>query len=231
MELNLSQQESGEPRSSTSRDEILRAAAELFMEFGYAATTIDAVAERLGATKGRIYHHYRSKSDLYFDVQIAAMTRLGAAIEPIARGPGNAMERLAAMALRHAQILLSDLPTQKVAVQGLEKQLLGASASTKRLRSIIKMRDDYEQLFAEAIDEGVRAGLFVDLPARLATKPFFGVLNWATVWYSPRRLQSKETVDEIAHVLADYAMRGILKEKQPCTRIQEQPGRKPSGTK
>jgi AcrR family transcriptional regulator len=214
-----------------SRDEILRAAAELFMEFGFAATTIDAVAERLGATKGRIYHHYRSKADLYFDVQIAAMTRLAEAIEPIARGPGNAVERLSAMALAHAQILLSDLPTQKVAVQGLERQVLTASASTKRLRSIIKMRDDYEQLFAEAIDEGIRQGYFVDLPPRLATKPFFGALNWATVWYSPRRLQSTETVEEIAHVLAEYALRGILKETQPCSPMQEKPGRKPSGTK
>jgi len=37
------------------------------------------------------------------------------------------------------------------------------------------------------------------------------VLNWATVWYSPRRLQSAESIGELAQVLADYAMRGILK--------------------
>jgi AcrR family transcriptional regulator len=30
-----------------SRQEIIRAAAEVFMEFGYAASTIDAVADRL----------------------------------------------------------------------------------------------------------------------------------------------------------------------------------------
>jgi AcrR family transcriptional regulator len=207
MEQALSQR-----TGNDSRDEILQAAAELFMEFGYAATTIDAVADRLSATKGRIYHHYRSKADLFFDVQIAAMTRLTEAVEPIARGPGDATQRLAAMALRHTQILLTDLPMQKVAVQGLERQLLAASATTKRLRSIVKMRDDYEQMFAEVIDEGTRAGLFVDLPPRLATKPFFGALNWATVWYSQRRLQSAEAVDEIAHALANFALRGILKD-------------------
>jgi len=197
---------------SESREEILRAAAELFMEFGYAATSIDAVAERLGATKGRIYHHYRSKADLFFDVQVAAMNRMTEQIEPIARGPGNAVERLAAMALRHAQILLTELPMQKVAVQGLERHLLGASAAAKRLRSVVKMRDDYERMFAEVIDDGIREGLFVDLPAKLATKPFFGAINWATVWYSQRRLQNAEAVDEIAHVLAAFALRGILKD-------------------
>jgi AcrR family transcriptional regulator len=197
---------------SESREEILRAAAELFMEFGYAATSIDAVADRLGATKGRIYHHYRSKADLFFDVQIAAMNRLNEEVEPIARGPGSAVERLAAMALRHTQVILTELPMQKVAVQGLERHLLGTSPAAKRLRSVIKMRDDYENLFAEVIDEGIRAGFFLELPPKLATKPFFGALNWATVWYSQRRLQSVEAIDDIARTLAAYAMRGLLKD-------------------
>ena len=107
--------------AKASGNQILQAAAELFMEFGYAATSIDAVAQRLGATKGRIYHHFRSKADLYFDVQVAAMVRVTDAIEPIARRRVAAVERLSAMALRHAQILLTELPMQKVAVQRLER--------------------------------------------------------------------------------------------------------------
>ncbi|MCD0504481.1 TetR/AcrR family transcriptional regulator [Bordetella petrii] len=201
-----------ETSGGESRDEILRAAAELFMEFGYAATSIDAVAQRLGATKGRIYHHYRSKADLFFDVQVAAMNRLTEQVEPIARGAGNAVERLAAMALRHTQILLKELPMQKVAVQGLERHLLEASAAAKRLRAVVKMRDDYEAMFVEVIDEGTRGGAFVDLPAKLLSKPFFGALNWATIWYSQRRLQSAEAVDDIAHALAAFALRGLLKD-------------------
>lgn len=206
------QQAVADASGNESRSEILQAAAELFMELGYAATSIDAVAQRLGATKGRIYHHYRSKADLFFDVQIAAMNRLNEQVEPIARGAGDPLERLSAMALRHTQILLTELPMQKVAVQGLERHLLGASSGAKRLRSVVKMRDDYEQMFVEVIDDGVRAGLFVDQPAKLITKPFFGALNWATVWYSQRRLQSAEAVDDIAHALAAFALRGLLKD-------------------
>jgi AcrR family transcriptional regulator len=196
--------------ASDSREEILRAAAEVFMEFGYAATSLDAVAERLGSTKGRIYHHYRSKADLYFDVQATAMSRLQQEVEPIARGPGTPVERLAAMALRHTQILLTELPMQKVAVQGLERHPLGAAV--RRLRSVIRMRDDYEALFAEVIDQGIRAGALIDLPPQLATKPFFGAMNWATVWYSQRRLQGAEAINDIAHMLAACAMRGLLKD-------------------
>jgi AcrR family transcriptional regulator len=200
----------GDPAKSDSRAEILRAAAELFMRYGYAATSIDAVAESLGATKGHIYHYYRSKVDLYFDIQTAAMSRLIEAVEPIAMGKQPAVERLAAMALRHTQILLTDLPMQKVAVQGLERHLFAGAAGSRQLRAVVRLRDDYEQLFAEVIDQGIRDGLVVDLPPKLLTKPFFGAMNWATVWYTQRRLQAPETVDEIARVLAGCAVRGVL---------------------
>ena len=194
-----------------SRDEILHAAAEVFMEFGFAATTIDGIAERLGATKGRIYHHFKSKADLFFGVQLAAMQRLKHEIEPIARGPGGPDARLAAMAYRHTLIMLQDLPIQKVAVQGLERQLLGLAQGRQNvpLRTIIRLRDEYEQLFAEVIEQGMRAGLFVDMPPRLATKPFFGALNWLTLWFTRRRLQRPEDLEEIARLLTDFAMRGI----------------------
>ena len=182
------------------------------MEFGFAATSIDAVAERLGSTKGRIYHHYRSKADLFFDIQVAAMKRLLDQIEPLARDTGSAVDRLSAMALRHIQIILTELPMQKVAVQGLERHLLGKLATNKRLRSVIKLRDDYEALFAEVIDEGIREGYFVEQPPRLATKPFFGALNWAAIWFSERRLQRPEAVNEIARTLAAFALRGLFKD-------------------
>ena len=201
-----------EPKRA-SRDEIIAAAAEIFMEFGFAASTIDAIAERLGATKGRIYHHYKSKADLFFAVQIAAMERLKREIEPIARGPGDPDARLAAMAYRHTLIMLQDLPIQKVAVQGLERQLLGAAQGRQSvaLRAVIRLRDEYEQLFAEVVDQGIRAGRFVDMPPRLATKPFFGALNWLTLWFSRRRLQRPEELEEMARLLTDFAMRGIQK--------------------
>jgi AcrR family transcriptional regulator len=215
--MNAQEQTPPKDNGTASREEILRAAAEIFMEYGYAATSIDAVAERLGATKGRIYHHYPSKADLFFEVQIAAMKRINEEVEPIARGPGSPAERLAGMALRHMQVLLTELPMQKVAVQGLERYLLGKTNTVKRLRSVVQMRDDYENIFAEVIDEGIRLGQFVDLPPKLATKPFFGALNWATVWYSPRRLQNPQSIDEIAQNIADFALRGLLKNAVPAT--------------
>ncbi|MBK0398192.1 TetR family transcriptional regulator [Limibaculum sp. M0105] len=198
------------------RREIIRAAAELFMDLGYRATSIDAIAERMGATKGRVYHWYGSKAEIYFDVQINAMQKLIDLIEPIARGGGTPRERLERMARAHVDILLHDLPMQKVSVQGLETHVISSTGTrhTKAMRDIVRLRDDYEQMFCEVIDEGTRQGVFVDLPARMLSKPFFGALNWLTIWYRPRRLQTEEDLEAIAENLTGFAMRGILKEQE-----------------
>ncbi|MFT4100387.1 MAG: TetR/AcrR family transcriptional regulator [Burkholderiaceae bacterium] len=194
------------------REDVLQAAAELFTEFGYAATSIDAVADRLGATKGRIYHYYRSKADLFFDVQIAAMRLIADQVCPLADGDADPAHRLLAMAFRHARVLLHDMTMQKVAVQGLERHLFG-TATTRHatvLRTIIAMRDTYEQMFANVIAAGIEAGDFVPVSRRLSTKPFFGVLNWATIWYRPKPGQTDDDVDAVAWELARGAMRSVL---------------------
>ena len=199
----------------TARREIIRAAAELFMDLGYRATSIDAIAERMGATKGRIYHWYRSKAEIYFDIQIEAMTSLIERIEPIAREPGPPRERLERMARAHVDRLLHDLPMQKVSVHGLEQHAISDTGArhTKSVRAILRLRDDYEQMFCEVIDEGTRQGVFVDLPPRMLSKPFFGALNWLTIWYRPRKLQTEADLEAIAEMLCGYALRGLLKEQ------------------
>ncbi len=50
---------------STGNVVILETAAQCFMEQGFATTSIDDVARRMGSTKGRIYHYYSSKTDLF----------------------------------------------------------------------------------------------------------------------------------------------------------------------
>jgi AcrR family transcriptional regulator len=194
-----------------AKAEIVRAAADLFMDYGYTATSIDAIAEKMGATKGRIYHYYRSKAQIFFDIQRTAMTNLFRAVEPIARESGPAEDRLRRMAWAHLSLMLREMPIQKVAVQGLEKYLFEAEGfrHSKTLAEINALRDDYEQMFAEVIDAGARTGVFVNDSPRLLTKPFFGTMNWVTVWYRPRRIQSDEDINSICSALVDYAMRGL----------------------
>jgi AcrR family transcriptional regulator len=57
----------GRPRSEASRKAILRAASELLLEHGLQTISMDAVAERAGASKATIYRWWPSKELLALD--------------------------------------------------------------------------------------------------------------------------------------------------------------------
>lgn len=52
-------------RTQKSREALTAAAARLFAEQGYAATSTEAVLAAAGLTRGALYHHFRDKRDLF----------------------------------------------------------------------------------------------------------------------------------------------------------------------
>ena len=67
----------GRPRAS-SRQLIEDAAAELFVESGYAATTIEAISQRAGTSRATFFNYFEAKSDLLWLEVDAAIERLRA---------------------------------------------------------------------------------------------------------------------------------------------------------
>jgi AcrR family transcriptional regulator len=193
------------------RIEVVEAAATVFMDRGFRATSMDDIAEVLGSTKGRIYHYYRSKTDIFLDVLILAMSDLLSRIEPIvAREDLPPDQRLRAAAEMHARVMMTKSARSRVAVQGAEMHLMQEDAGVKQraaLRSFIEMRDEYEQHFADMVAEGTKGGLFRDVAPRLATKAMLGSLNWINMWYRPGA--DGLTVDRIAAEFATYVVNGL----------------------
>jgi AcrR family transcriptional regulator len=68
-------------RPSGRREALLQAAAEVFFEQGYAATSIDAIIERAGGSKRTIYNEFGSKEGLFLAIVAANVEE---ALSPLA---------------------------------------------------------------------------------------------------------------------------------------------------
>lgn len=180
------------------------------MERGYAATTIDDIADRRGATKGHVYHYFRSKADIFLAVLDEAMKLVDVA-RPIVEGEGTPAERLHELARTHAMAMMTDVAFHRVMVQGTEHHTREAlvDRQRKRLEDIIRDRDAYEKFFTDLIEEGQAVGEFRQLDARLATKPLLGALNWITVWYRPELTMKDGERERIADEVANYVVSGL----------------------
>jgi AcrR family transcriptional regulator len=68
-----------------TRQLILEAAREMFVERGYEATTMRAIADRIEYTPTAIYHHFRSKEALLAELCALDFRALAAAFQKIGR--------------------------------------------------------------------------------------------------------------------------------------------------
>jgi AcrR family transcriptional regulator len=52
-------------RGKKTREKILKVATKLFAKYGFAGTSMDEIAERVGIRKASLYHHFSSKQEIY----------------------------------------------------------------------------------------------------------------------------------------------------------------------
>lgn len=196
-----------------ARQAVLDAAAACFMEQGFHATSIDSVARRIKATKGRVYHHYQSKVDLFFDVHRLGLSMLFDVVEPAAREPGDALQVLAAMMRAHALALFEHHAFESVVVQGVQLHRFGALNPRQRaeLDALVESRDRFENLFKEQVVAARKAGLIGDLDLSIAVKTLLGGLQWSLIWYRPEIDDSAATRNRLANAMVDTLLLGLAR--------------------
>lgn len=193
------------------QEDILQAAARCFMARGYAATSIDDVARSLGATKGRIYHHYRSKADLFFDVFRHGMQMNFDVIAPIASASMPTAEKLRHMTKTHCVAMIRTQPFQRCVWEGVE--LLQRGATTPEQREILielqAMRDNYADIFRTVLEAAKKEGIAHFESSSIALQLMFISLNSPLFWFREREGQDDSTIEHIASQCALFALRGL----------------------
>jgi AcrR family transcriptional regulator len=194
-----------------SKQEILHVAAECFMEQGFHATSIDDVARRLGATKGRIYHHYPSKIELFFDVHRAGMELLFSAVEPASQVEGDGITVLAAMLEAHAMAVLEHHTFESVVAQGVQMHRFGATTPAQReiLDELIGSRDRFEAMFKKAAMAARKDGTLANVDISIAVKTLLGGIQWSLIWYRPQSDTGPKSRRNLAEQMVKTLVDGV----------------------
>lgn len=194
-----------------ARADILEAAACCFMERGYTETSIDDVARSLGATKGRIYHHFRSKADLFAEVFRTGMAMNYATVEKYRSLGGPASARWKRMAFAHVMQMIATQPFQRVVWMGVEMHLRGATTPEQRtvFTELLQYRTDYGDIFREVILLGREEGDFRFENISITNQLMFMTLNSPIFWYAPRVGETRANIEDLAQQVVTCAWRGL----------------------
>jgi TetR/AcrR family transcriptional regulator, cholesterol catabolism regulator len=184
------------------RDEVLAAATRVFHEKGYAATSIQDVADALGMLKGSLYYYIDSKEDLLFAI-----------IEEVHRGTMERLEQWLQIdadtltklrAFLRWQVLTYCRDVEKVGVFLHDFR----SLSEEHQQQILAERDRYDRSLRELIRTGQKEGVVAhDVDPKLAAMAIFGMMNWISTWWRP---DGPNTPEELADQFTDLALAGIV---------------------
>ena len=193
---------------------ILLAAATCFAERGFSATSVDEVARRMGYTKGRVYHYFRSKGELFIAAASYGLDRLMNEVTPKARQAGAPSARLAQMARAHVTTQIRDLPYHRVMLQGVTMVVRGATTPEERdlHDQFIARQGAYENVFRAVLEEGRQTGEIRGGNRSIQVKTLLLSLNGACFWFTEREEQSEGEIAEIADQLVQLALHGICEE-------------------
>jgi AcrR family transcriptional regulator len=76
-------------RGQATREQLVVEATRLFAERGFEATSVEAVLDAAGVSRGSLYHHFKSKDALFEAVLDAEEARIGEATMLAALGAGD----------------------------------------------------------------------------------------------------------------------------------------------
>lgn len=183
-----------------TRDDILDAAAQIFREKGFYATSMQDIARAVNLQKASLYHHVSSKQEILLALLDRALALLIEQIEPIVNQSLPADEKLRRMIVAYLDALTSyrDL----AAVLLLEHRSLEPDLRARH----IPYRDRFEALWRKALEEGIQQGVFASQDVPTMTRILLGAMNWTITWY---RDDGRMTIDEIAAMIGNVFVLGM----------------------
>lgn len=185
------------------KEQVIRKAAELFREKGYAASSMRDLAQKLGIEAASLYSHIKSKEEILQNLCFDMAGEFIKSLNAVEASKSSATEKLTQGIIGHIQVMSKDLIASAVFMN--EHRHL----SQPYLREFLLLRINYINRFKAIIETGVKQGEFKEsIDRKLAVMTLFSSLNWMPMWYDPN---SAIVPGELGKQLADMLVNGLRK--------------------
>ncbi len=186
------------------RQAILDRSAELFSAHGYDRASMNKIAEACGVSKANLYHYYKDKEGLLFDVIRFHLEELLEVVEAADR-PGEQPEA------RLRELIAALLEAYRDADSQHNVQISSMRfLPQERQAELKRMERDLVTIFSAAV-AGVAPHLKGTKMLTPVTMSLFGMLNWHYLWFKSTGSVSRAEYAEIATRLISDGARSLLK--------------------
>lgn len=184
-------------------EEILAAAIQVFSKKGYAAASLQDVADAVGLLKGSLYHYISSKESLLYRIFQESHEQAFVLMNRIAELGQSPNVRLREF-VRQMTLFYAQNRERASLYFGEWRHLTGADRET-----VMGQRREFELYVRDILVDASEHGLTRDgLDLKLATRYLLTAVNGVVIWYRPEGALS---APQIAEQIADMACASVLR--------------------
>ena len=184
---------------SPRKRQILEEAAKLIVKKGYAATSMNDIADQLGIRKASLYHHCKNKDEIASSIEALNYQYNLEILEYAESKFRNGIDKLRYFFLSYSKIMASPI---------------GAAAVHIALTPHSEEIEERNRFFFKEVDQGVRKillegqadGSISDVQAKWLDFMLFGTLHWISRWYSST---ARLTPDQLGEELFEALCHGL----------------------
>ena len=198
-----------ERQREAKRNAVLQAAAQLFNERGFHATSLDDIAARLNVTKPTLYYYVKNKDEILLQCVSKGLTMMLEGIDASRAAGGKAIDQLMTCMQVYARIVTMDFGMCLIRV-GDEQLPPESRKELRRLKSAI------DQEFRRLVAEGVAEGSLQPCDPKMTAFVIAGALSWIGRWYQPDR---EYTAEQVAQQCIATLCDGVLRRPVDSTAL------------
>lgn len=190
---------------AAKRAELIRIAADVFREKGYAPATLNDVAARFGTDRASLYYYVGSKEELFQECIKGTLETNIERAEIITASDISPRQKLTELIGYVIQAHVDNYPYMYVYIQ--EDMSHVANEDAQWATDMAEKTHRFEGYFRAAIDEGVADGSFrTGMSTTLVTNSLFGMMMWTHRWFVPGK---KYTAEDLVDTFTKIFFEGI----------------------
>lgn len=193
----------GRGRPGYARGDVIRIAVEEFNARGYEATSMGALAERLGLSKSAIYHHIASKEEILVEATGKALEELRAVVDGALEASDDPVEQL--------RLLIAGTTRVLCEYPAYVRLLLRLRGNTDVELAIMERRRGITRALVDVVERAQAEGsLRTDLEAGVVARLIFGMINSIVEWYKP---EGQYAPADLADITPEMVFTGIVRSR------------------
>ncbi len=212
-------------QSLDRRSQIIDAAARLFAEFGYEATSVRQIADEVNILPGSLYHHFATKEEMLHDVMRANLDAMLDGNREVAQLPVDAEHRLVASLIMRLRLYAENWQFYAILVQ--ESRFFRRNTD---FAYVVEAKEQAFRIQEETLLDGMRSRLFdTGLDTYLMIGTISRMLTSSAAWFRSGDIfssdkQSRYSID----MMIDFHIECVLRLVRCADRLAEPTSWRPS---